>query len=81
MPFYHQRAGAGSYFSGIYRDIKPLSKPIIENSNKEVKKNRKTVKKETAKAAINSPLQVLEKKSDKKITCEQRPKINKFRKS
>ena len=81
MPSYHQRAGVGSYFSGIYRDIKPLSKPTIENSNKEVKKDKKPVKKETAKAAVNPPLQVLEKKKvTKKLPASKDQKLTKSEK-
>ena len=65
MPFSHQRAGVGSLFSGIIRGMRPLSKPTIENSNKEVKKKdlqlvKKTVKKETIKTAPG--LQFLEQK-------------------
>ena len=58
MPSSHQRAGVGSLFSGIVRDIKPLSKSTIENFNKEVKKDKKTVKKETTKAAVNPTSQL-----------------------
>ena len=77
MPSSHQRAGVGSLFSGIYRDIKPLSKSTIENSNKEVKKDKKPVKKETTKAAVNPTSQ---KKVTKKLPASKNENFTKSEK-
>ena len=80
MPF-HKRVGVGSYFSGIYRDITPLSKSTLENSNKEIKKDfnkeikkdKKPVKKETAKA-------VVKKKVTKKLPASKDQNFTKLEK-
>ena len=74
--------GVGSLFSGLIREIIPVSKSTIENlnkviDNKSMKLMEKTLQKEATNTAINDTLKFMKQKKIKKSKKKQLKKVAK----
>ena len=75
-------AGTGSLFSGLFREIMPVSKSAIKKlsevvEEKTLKTIGKTLKKEANKEAVNSALELLNKKQPNKLAKQNSKKATK----